>query len=284
MATVADLSSAASADPMVPRFMPVIDIWDETYDTFTMELDPGPAGFSFRPGQFNMLYVFGVGEVPISISGDPQQPQKLLHTVRGVGPVTTAMREMGPGDLLGVRGPFGKPWPVGMASSRDVVFVAGGIGLAPLRPALYHVLNHREEYERVVLVYGVRSPRDLLFEEELSEWRGRFDMSVRITVDTADRKWRGSVGVVTKLIPRAPFDPHDTIAFICGPEIMMHFAAEELVKQGVRPGRSYISMERNMKCGIGLCGHCQFGSDFVCKDGPVFHYESVHRRLDIREV
>jgi NAD(P)H-flavin reductase len=284
MATVADLTSASSADPMVPRFMPISDIWDETYDTFTMELDPGPSGFRFRPGQFNMLYVFGVGEVPISISGNPQQPGTLLHTIRGVGPVTTAMRQMTPGDLIGVRGPFGVPWPVGLASSRDVVFVAGGIGLAPLRPALYHVLNHREEYERVALVYGVRSPRDLLFEDELSEWRGRFDMAVRVTVDTADRKWRGSVGVVTKLIPRAPFDPHDTISFICGPEIMMHFAAEELAKQGVRPGRIHISMERNMKCGIGLCGHCQFGQDFVCRDGPVFTYEAVHSRLEVREV
>ncbi len=226
MATAADTSRAAGADPMVPSFLPVREIWDETDDTFTMELDPGPSGFSFRPGQFNMLYVFGVGEVPISISGDPGMPDRLLHTIRGVGPVTSAMRELAEGDLVGVRGPFGTPWPVGLASSRDVVFVAGGIGLAPLRPALYHVLNHRDEYERVALLYGVRSPRDLLFEDEVSEWRGRFDMEVAVTVDTADRKWRGSVGVVTKLIPRAPFDPHETVAFICGPEIMMRFAAE----------------------------------------------------------
>jgi NAD(P)H-flavin reductase len=264
--------------------MPVRDIWDNTDDTFTVELDPGPAGFSFRPGQFNMLYLFGVGEVPISMSGDPAVPSRVLHTIRGVGPVTTAMRDLVEGDLVGVRGPFGTPWPVGLASSRDVVFVAGGIGLAPLRPALYHVLEHRDEYERVSLLYGVRSPGDLLYEDELAEWRARFDMAVRVTVDTADRRWRGSVGVVTKLVPRAPFDPHDTVAFICGPEIMMRFAAEELVKRGVRTGRIYLSMERNMKCGIGLCGHCQFGKDFVCKDGPVFTYEAVHSRLDIREV
>lgn len=284
MATAADTSRAAGADPMVPSFLPVREIWDETDDTFTMELDPGPSGYSFRPGQFNMLYVFGVGEVPISISGDSGMPDRLLHTIRGVGPVTSAMRELTEGDLVGVRGPFGTPWPVGLASSRDVVFVAGGIGLAPLRPALYHVLNHRDEYERVALLYGVRAPRDLLFEDEVSEWRGRFDMEVAVTVDTADRKWRGSVGVVTKLIPRAPFDPHETVAFICGPEVMMHFAAEALSKRGVRAGRIHVSMERNMKCGIGLCGHCQFGKDFVCKDGPVFTYESVHPRLDIREL
>ena len=284
MALATDPSPASGLDPMVPRFMPVREIWDDTDDTFTMELDPGSAGFSFRPGQFNMLYVFGVGEVPISISGDPAVAGRILHTVRGVGPVTSAMRDLAEGEFVGVRGPFGAPWPVGLASSRNVVLIAGGIGLAPLRPALYHVLNHRSEYERVALLYGVRSPRDLLFEEELSEWRGRFDMEVGVTVDTADRKWRGSVGVVTKLIPRAPFDPHDTVAFICGPETMIHFAAEALVNRGVRAGRIHVSMERNMKCGIGLCGHCQFGKDFVCKDGPVFAYETVRSRLGIREV
>ena len=284
MATAVDTLSARDADPMVPRFMPVRGIWADTDDTFTVDLDPGSAGFPFRPGQFNMLYAYGVGEVPISISGDPGEPERLLHTIRGVGPVTTAMRDLAEGDSIGVRGPFGTPWPVGLASSRDVVFVAGGIGLAPLRPALYHVLNHRDEYERVSLLYGVRSPRDLLYEDEVAEWRGRFDMAVRVTVDTADRKWRGSVGVVTGLIPRAPFDPQDTVAFICGPEIMMHFAAEELAKRGVRTSRIHVSMERNMKCGIGLCGHCQFGKDFVCKDGPVFPYDAVHHRLDLREV
>lgn len=284
MALATNPSPASGLDPMVPRFMPVREIWDDTDDTFTMELDPGTDGFSFRPGQFNMLYVFGVGEVPISISGDPAVAGRILHTVRGVGPVTKAMRDLAAGELVGVRGPFGAPWPVGLAASRDVVLIAGGIGLAPLRPALYHVLNHRSEYERVALLYGVRSPRDLLFEDELSEWRGRFDMEVGVTVDTADRKWRGSVGVVTKLIPRAPFDPLDTVAFICGPEIMMHFAADALVNRGVRAGRIHVSMERNMKCGIGLCGHCQFGKDFVCKDGPVFPYETVRSRMEIREV
>jgi NAD(P)H-flavin reductase len=284
MALATDFAAGSGADPMVPRFMPVREIWDDTDDTFTMELDPGPGGFSFRPGQFNMLYVFGVGEVPISISGDPGVPGRLLHTIRRVGPVTAAMRDLAEGDPVGVRGPYGVPWPVGLASSRDVVFMAGGIGLAPLRSALYHVLNHRNEYERIVLLYGVRSPRDLLFEDEVSEWRGRFDMEVEVTVDTADRQWRGSVGVVTRLIPRALFDPGDTIAFMCGPEIMMQFAAEALVQCGVRAGRIHLSLERNMKCGIGLCGHCQFGKDFVCTDGPVFTYEAVRPRLGVREV
>lgn len=272
------------ADPMVPRFLPVVDIWDETHDTFTLSLDTGQERFPFRPGQFNMLYVFGIGEVPISISGDPEAPAALIHTVRGVGAVTNALRHLHPGDLVGVRGPFGVPWPVGQAVGYDVVFVAGGIGLAPLRPAIYHVLNHRDQYGRVVLAYGVRSPRDLLYEDEVVEWRGRFDLEIAVTVDTADRSWRGAVGVVTNLIPRAPFDPHDSFAFVCGPEVMMNFAGEALERRGIRPSRIQLSMERNMQCGIGLCGHCQFGRDFVCNDGPVFTLEEIRSRLDIREV
>lgn len=173
---------------------------------------------------------------------------------------------------------------MGQAAGHDIVFVAGGIGLAPLRPAIYHVLGHRDQYGRVVLVYGARSPRDLLYENELMEWRGRFDLEIAVTVDTADRSWRGSVGVVTNLIPRAPFDPLDSVAFVCGPEVMMIFAGEALEKRGVRSSRIHLSMERNMKCGVGLCGHCQFGKDFVCKDGPVFTLEQIRPRLDVREV
>jgi NAD(P)H-flavin reductase len=272
------------ADGMAPDMLQVRDVWDETEDTFSIELAPAGAAFEFRPGQFNMLYVFGVGEVPISISGDPDQPSRLVHTIRGVGPVTTALRRVHAGDYVGVRGPFGSSWPVGMASGHDIVFVAGGVGLAPLRPAIHHVLNRRDQYGRVVLLYGVRSPRDLLFEEEVSEWRGRFDMDVSVTVDTADRRWRGSVGVVTKLIPRAPFDPHEAMSFVCGPGVMMRYTAEELTKRGVRPDRILLSMERNMKCGIGICGHCQFGPYFVCKDGPKFRYDRIAGLLDVREV
>jgi NAD(P)H-flavin reductase len=149
------------------------------------------------------------------------------------------------------------------------VIVAGGIGLAPLRPVLYHVLAHRDRYERVMLLYGSRSPSDLLYVDEVQEWRSRLDMTVMITVDTADADWHGGVGVVTKLVTRAPFDAENTIAMVCGPSIMMRFTRQSLEAEGVTPDRTYVSMERNMKCGIGICGHCQFGSYFVCKDGPV---------------
>jgi NAD(P)H-flavin reductase len=281
MAAVLDL---ATLDPMAPAAARIVDRWEETHDTFSLRLQPPDGAFDFAPGQFNMLYVFGTGEVAISISGQPYERDLLTHTVRGVGSVTYALRRLGPGDVIGLRGPFGNAWPVDRAEGHDVVVVAGGIGLAPLRPAIYHLLANRDRYGRVVLVYGARSPGDLLYTAELQEWRGRFDMDVLVTVDNADREWRGSVGVVTKLIGRAPFDPHNAMAFVCGPEIMMRFTARELVTRGVGESMVYLSTERNMKCAVGVCGHCQYGSKFVCRDGPIFRYDEMGELLEIREV
>jgi NAD(P)H-flavin reductase len=170
------------------------------------------------------------------------------------------------------------------AEGCDVLFLAGGIGLAPLRPALYHVLAHRERYGRVVLLFGARTPRDILFVREMELWRGRFDVSVEVVVDRASPGWHGFVGVVTTLVPLAPIDPSNTVAMVCGPEIMMKFAALELAARGIDPTRTFVSLERNMKCGIGLCGHCQLGPTFVCKEGPVYRYDAVARLLGLREV
>lgn len=258
----------------------------ETHDTFTLELEPafGRPHFAFNAGQFSMLYAFGVGEVPISISGDPDKPQVLVHTTRAVGAVTEAMRRLKKGDLIGVRGPFGTSWPMSKARGCDVVLIAGGIGLAPLRPALYYILSRREEYRQVALLYGMRTPQDMLYDKELEHWRGRFDVEVGITVDRATAGWHGSVGVVTRLISKAPFDPHNTVAMVCGPEIMMRYAVMDLQKRGVPDESIYVSMERNMKCGIGLCGHCQFGPVFICKDGPVFSYDQIRDWLRKREI
>lgn len=269
--------SEAYRDPMLPSPYRVLQVHHEMPDTFTLELEPCDGGdiAPFACGQFNMLYVYGVGEIPISISGDPARLDPLVHTTRAVGVVSRAMRELKPGDMLGVRGPFGSHWPIELADGKDVVIVAGGIGLAPLRSVMYQVMAHRERYGRVVLLYGSRTPADILYRRELERWRARFDMEVSVTVDHASGAWRGSVGVVTKLIPRAPFDPQNALAFVCGPEIMMRFTAAELQKRGVAPEHLYVSMERNMKCAVGLCGHCQFGPSFVCKDGPVFQYSSV---------
>jgi NAD(P)H-flavin reductase len=287
MATTEAAPAVVSAsDPMRPEPFKVRHVTKETGDTFTLTLAPVSAApfRSFAPGQFNMLYVFGVGEVPISISGDPARPEILVHTIRAVGATTRAMQKLQKGDWVGVRGPFGTSWPVDQAHGHDVVLIAGGIGLAPIRPALYHVLLHRGLYGRVVLLYGARTPRDMLYAKELREWRGRFDVVVDVTVDRATMEWQGSVGVVTKMVQRSPFDPQSTMAFICGPEVMIRYAAQALEQRGTPGSSIFVSMERNMKCAVGVCGHCQFGPWFVCKDGPVFRHDQIQRFFGMREV
>lgn len=275
-----------TAQTMVPRPFLIRAVRRETHDTFTLDLEPadGGDGFAFQAGQFNMLYVFGVGEIPISISSDPTNPRVLMHTTREVGTVTKAMGKLKRGDVLGVRGPFGTPWPVEQAEGADVVIVAGGIGLAPLRSALYHLLANRGRYGKIVLLYGTRTPNDILYRRELQKWRAQFDLEVHITVDRAMSGWRGNVGVVTTLIPRAPFDPQNAVALVCGPEIMMRFTVLELQRRGVPTSQIYVSMERNMKCGVGICGHCQFGPCFVCKDGAVFRYDKIQHLIERREI
>ncbi|MEW5727568.1 MAG: FAD/NAD(P)-binding protein [Pseudomonadota bacterium] len=272
-------------DPMLPVPFRIERVQRELSDTFTMEMVPKDGGaFSFKAGQFNMLYVFGVGEVPISISGDPADRSKVVHTTRAVGAVTKALDALKAGDEIGVRGPFGTDWPVEAAYGQDLVFVAGGVGLAPLRPAIYQAMANRERFGRVVVLYGARTPEDILFKKELERWRGRFDMDVAVTVDRATGKWSGNVGVVTKLVARGGFDPLHTTAFVCGPEVMMRYVAAELEKKGVARSSVWVSMERNMKCGCGLCGHCQWGPHFVCKDGPVFRFDRIADMFSIREL
>jgi NAD(P)H-flavin reductase len=274
------------SEPMLPTPYRVLKVGRETADTFTLTLvaADGAPGFSFAPGQFNMLYVFGVGEVPISISGDPDRPETLVHTVRAVGAVSRGICGLKKGETLGVRGPFGVPWPVAQAPGRDVLVIAGGLGMAPLRPAVYHLLARRPEYGNLELIYGARTPEDLAFRRELERWRGRFDFRVHVTVDAARNDWRGNVGVVPNLLARARFDPEQTLALICGPGVMMRFTVQELLNRGLKMENIYVSLERNMKCGLGLCGHCQLGPFFVCKDGPVFPYDRVRDWFLTREV
>jgi len=271
---------------MLPQIYQVQRVIRETHDTFTLELLPSTRShhFPFAPGQFNMLYIFGVGEVPISISGDPSKSKLLVHTTRAVGSVTNAMYRLKKGDTIGIRGPYGSSWPIGKAIGNDVVLVAGGIGLAPLRPAVYQLLSRREKFGKIVILYGTRTPADILYRRELEQWRSRFDLEVYITVDRAMSGWRGSVGVVTMLIPKAPFDPSTATALVCGPEIMMRYAVTELQKRGVKTEDIYVSLERNMKCGIGLCGHCQYGPVFICRDGAVFSYSDIKHLFPRREL
>lgn len=272
---------------MLPRPFRITRARREIRNVFTWELEPADGGpaLAFAPGQFNMLYLHGVGEVPISISGDPEGPA-LVHTVRAVGAVTDVMQKLGKGDEIGVRGPYGVGWPVLEAEGNDLLIVAGGLGLAPLRPAIYHVLANRARYGSVAIYYGARTPQDILFRKELERWRGRFDLFVEATVDAADTRWAGRVGVVPKLIdPRVHrFDPDNTVAMICGPEVMMRFTVSALQNHGVPDSRLFVSMERNMHCAVGLCGHCQLGPEFICKDGPVFPFERIGPVFHAREL
>ena len=258
----------------------------ETHDIYSLELlPPGGAGtFAFRPGQFNMLYLFGQGEVAISISGDPGRSESIVHTIRAVGPITGGLGRLKRGDALGIRGPFGSGWPVDAVKGCDVVVVAGGVGLAPLRPALHHLLSNRADYGRITVLFGTRTPRDLLYARQLEGWRGHFDLQVEVTVDTATAGWGGDVGGTTTLIPRARFDPARAVAFICGPEVMMRFAVRALMARGVAADRLFLSMERNMKCAVGFCGHCQYGPLFICKDGPIFAYDRLAPWFGVREL
>ncbi len=274
-------------DPMLPRRFKINKVTWETHETFTHELIPidGDRSFSFKPGQFNMIYMFGVGEIAISISGDPGKPKRLYHTTRVVGTVTERVQNFKAGDILGIRGPFGNGWPVEEAEGKNVLIVAGGIGLAPLRPVIYHLMNNREKYENITLLYGTRSPDKILYFDELKKWISRFDLlNVNVTVDSATNNWRGHVGVVTKLLNRTMIDPENTIAYVCGPEIMMRFIAMDLLKYRMPENQIYLSMERNVKCGLGFCGHCQLGSYFICKDGPVFPLDKIKSYLSLKEV
>jgi NAD(P)H-flavin reductase len=276
---------SAAGDPFVPQAWRVMRAMRETADIATLELAPvNGEPPSFRAGQFNMLYAFGAGEVAISMSGRPADRDKFIHTVRAVGAVSTKITALNAGDIVGLRGPFGTAWPIEAAQGKDVVIVAGGLGLAPLRPAIYDILGRREAYRRVFLLVGMRNPENILYRHELEQWREHLDIGIEVTVDHADNSWHGNVGVVPALIPRMGFDPANAVAMVCGPEIMMRFTVNALRGAGMAADRIYLSMERNMKCAIGLCGHCQFGPDFVCKDGPVMRFDRIADIFAVREI
>lgn len=275
--------TAVKTDPMLPQPYSVRQVVKETSDTFTLTLE-APNGNQFQPGQFSMLWIFGVGELPISISGDPAERDRLVYTVRSVGRATQTLVSREVGEAIGVRGPFGTWWPVEKAQCRDVLVIAGGIGLAPLRPVIYEVLHSREKYGRLVILYGARSPRDLLYRKELAAWARQHETQVLVTVDYGGLSWRGNVGVVTTLFKHVRLQPANSLAFACGPEIMMRFVARDLETHGLARENIYLSMERNMKCAVGFCGHCQYGPHFICKDGPIFSYNQLRPLLEKYEL
>jgi len=263
-----------------PRLVTIKARRRETRDTVSLDFeDPDTA---YAPGQFNMLYAFGAGEVPISVSA--VTGRRVTHTVRDVGLVTAALTRLKAGSVMGVRGPFGHGWPLEAIKGRNIVVVAGGLGLAPLRLAIHTLLQRRSDYQRLVFLYGARTPADLLFTREVERWRGRFDVDLHVTVDAAARGWRGDVGVVTKLFKRISVEPAFTTALVCGPEVMMRFAAAALVDADMDPGNIWLSMERNMQCGAGVCGHCQLGPYLLCRDGPVLPLSRLAPLMGVKEL
>jgi NAD(P)H-flavin reductase len=286
MISLGEAAPMATESALVPTPYVVKRFVCENVDTFTLTLAPSSGGdaLRFAPGQFNMLYGFPAGDVPISVSGPTWRKDVLIHTIRAVGPVTKTLAQLRRGDSLLLRGPFGVPWPVDAAQHHDVLLVAGGIGLAPLRPVLYHVLKHRRRYRSLTVLYGARTPGDILFRQEIAKWQARTDMRCEVTVDRSAADWHGHVGVVTQLLEPLELDPLRTCAMVCGPEVMMHFTRLALSQRGVPSSQIYLSMERNMKCGVGSCGHCQLGPFFICKDGPVFEYPRIASVLSVKEL
>ena len=266
----------AIADPMLPHPAAVRAIRPEAYgiSTFSLEyLDPAPQT-GFVPGQFNMIHLPGFGEVAISICSDPNTPNVMDHTIRYAGSVTRAIGRLRVGDTVGMRGPYGNPWPMQLAEGKDLMIVSGGIGLAPLRPVILEAIHRRSSFGRVLVLYGGRTPQDLLYTGEFEKWQdGGIEMNV--SVDRADETWKGQVGVIPMAFYRIRLDHRNTLVFSCGPEIMMRFVIYEAMARRIPKEAIYVSMERNMKCAIGFCGHCQLGPVFICKQGPVFQFSTI---------
>lgn len=266
----------------LPKTFTVDQVEKLTEDTVSFTLSPDDnSEVVFEPGQFNMIYTFGIGEIPISISGGSSN--NFHHTVRSIGSTSKALADLKPGMKVGIRGPYGSAWPLNACEGGDVIVVAGGIGLAPLRPVVQYLEDHQDQFNKRILLIGARSPEQLIFREDVERWK-KAGIEVHISVDTAPPDWKGVVGVVTKLFGKIDFDTDNAKAIVCGPEIMMRFCAGEFEARGLTPENIYISMERNMKCAVGLCGHCQFGADFICKDGPVLTYDRVGKLMTVKEI
>lgn len=260
-------------NPYIPTKAIITHIRNETPDTKTFRiriLDQNE--FSFTPGQFIQLSVFGFGEAPFSIAGSTNE-KELEITVRRIGTVTGALFRKNVGDIVGVRGPFGKGWPIGLMLRRNILIIAGGLGLAPLRSLVHYIILNREEFGKVYLLYGARTPADLLYKDEFNTWSRYIDL--HLTVDKGDNYWKGRVGLVTILLDDVSVDTEDTIALQCGPPIMMHFVSKKLKSLGFPDENIYLSLERLMKCGMGFCGRCTVSGRYVCIEGPVFCYADI---------
>lgn len=262
----------------------IVERVQEARDIFTLRLeftDPEVhRSYRFEPGQFNMLYQFGLGEVPISIVSDPQHGDLFDHTIRSVGRLTRAMSALGDGDRIGVRGPYGRGWPLEQIRGRNVVLVTGGLGCAPLVSVIRYIVNRRDDYGRLTIMQGVKKSTDLIWRPQYEQWAQLPRTRVLLAADIADHDWPWTTGPVTQLFDQADIDAADSVALMCGPEPMMIAAARELGRRGFDDRAIWMSMERNMQCAIGQCGHCQYGPWFVCRDGPVHAYGDLKPLLD----
>ncbi len=267
------------SNPYLPQTAEVVDRIDETPDMVTLRLRlsdaSSRAAYDFEPGQFNMLYLYGVGEVPISISSDPAETDTLDHTIRAVGRVTRALVRLQAGDRLGIRGPFGHGWPLHTAEGRDLIVLTGGLGCAPVVAAIGYAVRRRDRFRRLLIMQGVKHSADMIWRARYDAWARLPDTRVLLAADQAEKGWRGHVGLVTELIDQSEFDPQQCTVLVCGPEPMMLAGVRRLLERGVSDGEIWLSLERNMHCGIGHCGHCQLGPKFVCTDGPVFSYRDI---------
>ena len=270
--------SEAPVDIYLPKLAEITKRTEESPTIFTLQtrfIDPREPPVSFYPGQFNMLYLYGVGEVAISIASDPAEKKYLSHTIRAVGRVTKALQQLPKGSQIGLRGPYGKGWPLEEAKGKDIIIVTGGLGCAPTVSAIKYILARRDDYGSLTILQGVKHSDDLIFKRQYALWEQAPNTHVHIAADCAGPKWSWCIGYVTDLIQSLAVLPESSIAMMCGPEMMMHAAINALTKKGVSEGNIYLSMERNMACGVGHCGHCQYGGLFICKDGPVFAYPQI---------
>lgn len=271
-----------------PLIATVAEVICESKTIFTLRLQLADlaerAAYKFEPGQFNMLYLFGVGEVPISIVSDPKDEGVIDHTIRIVGRVTEGLAKLKQGDQIGLRGPFGRGWPLPDAKNKDLLIVTGGLGCAPVVAAINYALKRRDHYRRLSIVQGVKHSNDLIWSERYDRWRQLENVEVFLAADESGPAWPFHKGRITELLDQVTVDSSNALAMICGPEGMMHAAAEKLIGLGVEPAQIFLSLERNMQCAVGHCGHCQFGADFICKDGPVFPYPAVCDRLGMEGV
>jgi sulfhydrogenase subunit gamma (sulfur reductase) len=277
--TQTSVLDSQSLNPYLIHAAEIVGKTQEAPNIYTFRLrltDPKVReSYRFTAGQFNMVYAFGVGEVPISIVSDPDEPEWLDHTIRVVGRVTEVMGRLEPGAVLGIRGPFGRGWPLEEARDKDVVIVTGGLGCAPVVGAIEYIFRRREAYGAVKILHGVKTPKDLLYRKRFDAWRRHPNTEVYLSSDQPGKAWRHHIGVVTELFEQVTFDPARSIGMMCGPEIMMRLGTPILMKRGLPQSAIYVSLERHMECGIGLCGHCQMGPFFLCKDGPVMRYDTI---------